>query len=99
LPIPPGFSVTTRAYCDYVSNGPTAAIAVALGGLDFTDRAAADAAAEQIVRAFNRFPVPERSPLPSVRSIPHWTVRSQYVRLRPPETCRMRRLPVNTTLS
>lgn len=39
LPVPPGLSVTTRAYCDCVSNGLTA---------------------ERIVRAFNRFPMPER---------------------------------------
>jgi pyruvate,water dikinase len=60
LPVPPGFSVTTRAYSDYVSNGLTAEIISALHGVDFGNPAAVDAAAARIACAFNRFPVPER---------------------------------------
>jgi pyruvate,water dikinase len=60
LPVPPGFSVTTRAYSDYVSNGLTAEITLALHGVDFGNPAAVDATAARIACAFNRFPVPER---------------------------------------
>jgi phosphohistidine swiveling domain-containing protein len=59
LPVPPGFSVTTRAYRDYVSKGLTTEIAAAMHGVDFADLAAVDAAAARIARAFNRFTVPE----------------------------------------
>jgi rifampicin phosphotransferase len=59
LPVPPGFSVTTRAYRDYVSKDLTTEIAAAMHGVDFADLAAVDAAAARIARAFNRFTVPE----------------------------------------